>query len=268
MKHDPRSRPIAALPLVLGLAACAPGVAAGPSLLPAGWAPPQGQRCEVGDAPRQLPSVDQVVDSAALAGELGGATGGSYGMFTVGFDTLGMADTVRLAGGDLPAATRAAWYDAVTRRMRERSPFPVPVRRGRPESWSVLLRVDGGSAPAFRLGRSEDCPPVLTNGFAVQNYAQQTFAQLIRNNPIQRRPARVVMEFVVDSTGVVRDARVYSSNGVPSVDEIARRAIAQSQFQPALLNRVPIPSSVRMPFDFTLSPSRTQSTGTSTRSRP
>jgi hypothetical protein len=110
MKHDPRSRPIAALPLALGLAACALGVAAGPSLLPAGWAPPQGQRCSRIDSPAQLPSVDQVVDSAGLAGELGGATAGSYGMFTVGFDTLGMADTVRLAGGDLPAATQTAWY--------------------------------------------------------------------------------------------------------------------------------------------------------------
>jgi TonB family protein len=263
MKHDPRSRPVAALPLVLGLAACAPGVAAGPSLLPAGWAPPQGQRCEKVDAPRQLPSVDQVVDSAALAGELGGAAG--YGLFTVGFDTLGMADTVRLSGGDLPAATRAAWYDAVTRRVRERSPFPVPVRRGRPESWSVLLRVDGGSAPAFRLGRSEQCPPVLTNAFAIQTYAQQTFGRLIQNNPVQRRPARVVMEFVVDSTGAVRDARVYSSNGVPSVDEIARQALSQSQFKPALLNRVPVSSSNRMPFNFTLATPRSQSTGTGAR---
>jgi TonB family protein len=266
MKQDPRSRPIAALPLVLGLAACAPGVAAGPSLLPTGWAPPQGQRCEVDDAPRQLPSVDQVVDSAALAGELGAA--GGHGLFTVGFDTLGMADTVRLAGGDLPAATQTAWYQAVTRRMRERSPFPVPVRRGRPQSWTVLLRVDAGSPPSFRLGRSEECPPILTNGFAVQNYAQQTFAQLIQNNPIQRRPARVVMEFVVDSTGAVGNARVYSSNGVPSVDEIARRAVSQGRFQPALLNRVPVSSSVRMPFDFTLGTPRRQSTGTGARPRP
>ncbi|MEW5931587.1 MAG: energy transducer TonB [Gemmatimonadota bacterium] len=251
-KHRPKLRPAAgALPFVLGMAACAPAVSSGPALLPAGWSPPQGQRCEVDDAPRQLPAVDQVVDSAALAGDLAGAGTGGHALFTVGYDTLGVADTVRLAGGDLPAATRAAWLQAVTRRVRGRSPFPVPVRRGRPESWSVLLRVDAGNAPAFRLGRSEHCPPVLTNGFTVQAYAQQTFAELVRNNPGQRRPARVVMDFVVDSTGAVRDARVHTSNGAPSVDEIARRAVSQGRFQPALLNRVPVSSRNRMPFNFT-----------------
>lgn len=260
MKHDPRSRPIAALPLVLGLAACAPGVAAGPSLLPTGWAPPQGQRCEVADAPRQLPSVNQVVDSAALAGELGGA--GGYGLFTVGFDSLGMADTVRLTGGDLPAATQTAWGQAVTRRMRERSPFPVPVRRGRPQAWSVLLRVDAGSAPALRVGRSEECPPVLTNGFAVQSYVQQAFSQLIRNNPIQQRPARVMMDFVVDSTGAVRGARVETSTGLPAVEEIARQAIRQGRFQPAILNRRPVSVQVRMPISFTVGTPASRSTRT------
>jgi TonB family protein len=263
MKHVPWSRPIAALPLVLGLAACAPGVAAGPSLLPAGWAPPQGQRCEVQDAPGQLPSVDQVVDSAALAGELGGAAG--YGLFTVGFDTLGMADTVRLSGGDLPAAAQTAWYQAVTRRMRERSPFPVPVRRGRPQGWSVLLRVDAGNPPALRVGRSEECPPVLTNAFAVQNYVQQAFSELIRSNPIQQRPARVMMDFVVDSTGAVRDARVETSTGFPAVEEIAHRAIRQGSFQPALLNRRPVSVKVRMPIQFTVGTPRSRSTATGAR---
>jgi TonB family protein len=146
--------------------------------------------------------------------------------------------------------------------MRERSPYPVPVRSGRPRSWSVLLRVDAGSAPAFRLGRSEECPPFLTNGFAVQTSAQQKFVQLIRNNPIQQRPARVTMDFVVDSTGAVRGARVHASTGVPSVDEIARQAVRQGVFQPALLNRRPVSTSVRMPFNFTVGTPRNRATRT------
>ncbi|HEX2188499.1 MAG TPA: hypothetical protein VHG51_06345, partial [Longimicrobiaceae bacterium] len=90
-----RPRRLAALPLALaGLSACASGGAArGPVLLPSGWAPPAGQRCEIQDAPRQLPAVDQVVDSAALAGELRGAPAGTVGLFTIRYDTLGVADT-------------------------------------------------------------------------------------------------------------------------------------------------------------------------------
>lgn len=61
-------------------------------------------------------------------------------------------------------------------------PRSRPVRRGRPRSWSVLLRVDAGNPPALRVGRSEECPPVLTNAFAVQAYVQQAFSQLIRDN--------------------------------------------------------------------------------------
>ena len=270
-KHRPRTRrAAAALPLVLGMAACAPSVAAGPALLQPGWSPPQGQRCERSDTPRQLPSVDQVVDSAGLAGELGGAPAGGYGLFTVGFDTLGMADTVRLAGGDLPAAARTAWYDAVTRHMRERSPFPVTGRRGRPQPWSVLLRLDAGSSPIMRVGRSQHCPPVLANGFAVQSYVQQAFSQLIRSSRIQQRPARVMMEFVVDSTGMVRDERVQSSNGTAQVEVVARRAIQQARFQPAILNRQAVPAVVRMPIIFTVSRPRNQPSaqGTGRRTRP
>lgn len=253
-KYDPRSARIAALPLVLGLAACAPGAAAGPQLLTPGWVPPPGQRCELSDSPRQLPSVDQVVDSAALARDLAGAPGGGSGLFTVRFDTLGMADTVRLAGGAVPAGTQAAWHGAVTRRMRERSPLPVPVRRGRPQSWSALLQVEGGASPRMRLGRSEECAPVLTNGFAVQGFAQQAFARQIRNNPMRQRPSQVMMDFVVDSTGAVRGARVHTSSGIPDMDEIARQAVEQGRFLPALLNRQAVGTKVRMPFAFTVNP--------------
>ena len=261
-KHDPRSGRIAALPLVLGLAACAPGVPAGPPLLPGGWTPPAGQRCELSDAPRQLPSVDQVVDSAALAGDLAGAPGGGYGLFTVGFDTLGMADTVRLSGGDLPDGARTAWYRAVTRRMRERSPFPAATgRRGRPQAWTVLLRVDAGALPAMLVGRSEDCAPVLVNASALQAHVQQQFAQLIWGNAMQQRPSRVMLEFVVDSTGMVRDARVETSTGLPEVEELALRAIRLARFQPVILNRQPISNVVKMPIIYRVDPPRAPSAG-------
>lgn len=259
-KHRPNSRrSAAALPLVLGMAACAPAVPAGPALLQPGWSPPPGQRCERSDAPRQLPSADQVVDSAALAGDLAGAPAGGYGLFTVGFDSLGMADTVRLSGGDLPSVARTAWYDAVTRRMRERSPYPVTGRRGRPLPWSVLLRLDAGASPTLRVGRSEHCPPVLTNGFAIQSHVQQAFSQLIRSSRIQQRPARVMMEFVVDSTGAVRGARVQSSNGTAEVEVIARQAIQLARFQPAILNRQAVPAVARMPIIFTVATPRSSS---------
>ena len=266
MKHTPDfPRRLAALPLVVGLSACASGASPGPVLLAPGWAPPQGQRCELSDTPRQLPSVDQVVDSAALAGELGGGGAGGYALFTLRYDTLGMADTVRHAGGDLPAATQTAWYQAVTRRLRERSPFPVQVRRGRPQSWSVLLRVDAGSPPAIRVGRTEECPPVFTNSYAVQAYVQQAFSQLIRTNPIQQRPSRVMMDFVVDSTGAVRGAKVHTSTGAPAVEEIARQAIQQARFHPAVLNRRPVSVKVRMPINFTVAPPQNRPSGTSAR---
>jgi TonB family protein len=262
-KHDPRPALAAALPLVvLALAACAPGVPAGPSLFPAGWTPQAGQRCELSDAPRQLPSVDQVVDSAALARDLAGAPAGGYGLFTVGFDTLGMADTVRLSGGDLADGARTAWYGAVTRRMRNRTPFPAATgRRGRPQGWAVLLRVDAGASPAMRVGRSEECAPVLVNATALQAHMQQQFARLNWGSTIQQRPSRVMLEFVVDSMGMVRDARVATSTGLPGVEELALQLIRLARFQPVIVNRQPIAVVVKMPIVYQADPPRTPSAG-------
>jgi TonB family protein len=106
----------------------------------------------------------------------------------------------------------------------------------------------------MRVGRSEECSPVLTNAFAVQSFAQQAFARQIRTNPMRQRPSQVTMDFVIDSTGAVRGAHVHTSSGVPDMDEIARQAVQQGRYQPALLNRRAVGTFVRMPFAFTVTP--------------
>lgn len=249
-----RPRRLPALPLALfGLAACASGGAApspGPSLLPSGWTPPPGQRCEVQREPRQLPSAAQLVDSAALVGELAPAPGGGHALFTIAYDSLGVADSVEHAGGDLPLELREGWRGAVEDRLRERSPIPAPVAQGRPRGWSVLLRVDAGNPPALRVGRSEECPPALTNSFAVTSYVQQAFADFVRANPVHRRPATVMVRMWVDHTGAVQSAEVTRSSAITQIQEIARHAALRAQFQPAMVNRTPVGVWVTLPIQF------------------
>lgn len=251
MMHTFRSRRLAALPLALGLSACASaGGVAGPALLPSGWAPPTGQRCELSDSPQRLPAASEVVDSAALVGELGGARAG-YGLFTLRYDTLGMADTVRLSGGDLPEAVRDTWLRAVSTRVRPESPIPIQRVRGRPRGWSALLRIDGGSTPTLRVGRTEECPPALTNARDLARHAEQWFGGFLRQHPAYRRPITVHMRMRVDSTGRVVSAEpVRRSAAIGPVEDIARRVSAQARFHPALLNRQPVGVWVQLPLHF------------------
>lgn len=74
-----------------------------------------------------------------------------------------------------------------------------------------------------------------------------------------------MMDFVVDSTGAVRDARVQTSTGLAAVEEIARRAIRQGSFQPAILNRRPVSVQGRMPIQFTVGTPRTRTSRPGTR---
>lgn len=60
----------------------------------------------------------------------------------------------------------------------------------------------------------------------------------------------VIIETVIDTTGVVRDARVLKS--VPALDHAALDAVKQWQFTPTRLNNTPVPVIMTVTVNFSL----------------
>ena len=68
----------------------------------------------------------------------------------------------------------------------------------------------------------------------------------------QRIQGRVLVKFLIDSTGVVRDARVTKGIGGGCDEEALRMVNALGRFTPARQDCKPVDSQMEMPVEFTL----------------
>jgi protein TonB len=66
---------------------------------------------------------------------------------------------------------------------------------------------------------------------------------------VARAQGQVMVEATIGSTGKVEEARIIRS--VPLLDEAALDAVRQWEYQPTLLNGVPVPVVVTVAIDFT-----------------
>jgi hypothetical protein len=206
-----------ALFLSMVLGACASGTAGYERLLR--WDPPSGQECAAVSAPDHLPPVSELVDSVAVVDVPGRV------IFALAFDSVGDPGAPRVVESDLSADEAEAVARAVESAVRHQPPSP---------RFTVLLLLEPGSV---RVGRSEGCPPVLTNRVEIQREVSGRVGEYRQGSarpPLPRRP--VVVDVRVDTTGIVVDRRLHQISGNPDIDRIVLEVAGGMTFHPARLN--------------------------------
>lgn len=139
------------------------------------------------------------------------------------------ADSLRGRAVELIKQRRAATPQAM-RQADGAPPPPPPAPPPGPVDGVMPLRVGGNVAPPTKI---RDVKPEY---------------------PMEARAAGisglVIIETVIDTTGVVRDARVLKS--VPALDHAALDAVKQWQFTPTRLNNTPVPVIMTVTVNFSL----------------
>ena len=145
-------RPLVLVAALLALPACATGNATGRSALLSDAPTVPGRLCRVSAEPAELPSVDALVDSAALSAaavQVWRAAGAPRGhaLFAMGFDREGLNVRRDLLEHRLPQEMADSLQKLVFAHRRT-------VAQAEHE-WGVRLRMDVGEQPVLRVGRRE-----------------------------------------------------------------------------------------------------------------
>jgi len=221
--------------VVLLAAACAPRTHAGEALLDPHAR--RGLHCAVSAAPAVLPSVAEVVDSAALLAEVRDAwrSAGSppgFVLLSLRFDTAGM--NVRRAVLESQGGTALA--DSV-QKLVFAHPRRTPSARA---EWGVRLRIELGDAPTARVGRWEVCRAIprdprlerMAGGWDVRSEV-----------PFVSPSGLVLVRVRVDAAGIVRDAHLERSLTPPrGVEERLLNYARSIPFIPAKEDGYPVES--------------------------
>lgn len=244
-----------ALAALLALPACAvlqpDGMYSRAELLSDAPPRPLDRACRVSAEPRVLPSVDQLVDSAALAAavaEVWRAAGRPAGHVLLGMrysedGTNVRRDVIEHRVGDALADTLQKLAFAHRRRAE-------PGDR----EWSVRLRMDLGEAPALRVGRTEVCSPQPRNpseaGFgngagAAWGDVRNAFATPSAADAYT--PNTVWVRVALDSRGNVTDVRVERSLSRVGWESRLLNYVRSISFIPAMEDGYPVPAQLSLP---------------------
>ncbi len=198
--------------------------------------------------PAVLPAADAVVNVAMVREHMvatrarGEAVPGA--LFSIQFDSTGALRSVR------PVEPRSE-----SQELRElTSVIEGSVRQQAPgRRWGLLIRVDP-EGQDVRIGRSEECPPVLLNRREVERELLRGMSAATISR-IAAIPVRhVQMHLKVDSAGAVTEVRPQTLTMVGELDSLAVHVSRKMVFHPALINREPTPVWVSMPVNFRADP--------------
>ncbi len=188
----------------------------------------QQRGCADTHFPKHLPSVNTILDSAAVVAELANLQGPRiemrYGLFFNAGDSLPVI--LPLSGGHqaIPALNRS---------LRPQKPSDV---------WAVraVVAMGGGPAPVLTLERSTYCPPAPDTRVG----GNQPVSLLVQVEPDDRMPpsgrARILVEVNVTKNGVPVRVRLIQSSGIRDLDEQVVHEFEARRYLPALLEGVPI----------------------------
>lgn len=255
-------RVLVALAALLALPACAvlqpDGLHSRDDLLSDAPAQPLSRACRISDLPKSLPSVDALVDSAALAAAAADAwraAGSPAGHVLLGlrYDPEGVNVRRDVIEHRLPDAL-ADTLQKLAFAHRRRAELAEPADG----EWSVRLRLDMGEAPRMRVGRTEICQPRLRNaaeggwGSSAGNvwgdvrdpFAPPAAAEMYG-------PSTVWVRVALDSRGNVTDARVERSLGRLTAENRLLNYVRSIAFIPAMEDGYPVPGQISMPLRMT-----------------
>ena len=206
-------------------------------------APLAAQRSSCGPAqqPKELPSVSFLIDSSSALMELQAAKvlrdSMQFTLFIVPADSI-------------PVIHALDSTDAMAASLLARSAWPSKTV----DLWAVRVHITGGTAPALTLSRPTYCPPALTPGSKPVHLAAEireeritSNAQLLQVQRVVQGPAPIplVCEIAVTERGDVNEVKVIRSSGNREVDQHVAQQLAQQQYEPALLDGIPVPAIIR-----------------------
>lgn len=217
------------------LAGCASGGGRAPANpVLSDWRPPTGQQCTVSSDPATLPAPEVVVDVPAFATTLHDAFEGSVPagqvLLSLQQDTTGTWTRVTPIEGSLPQAHRAQVAEAISPHLTRRVVGSV----------RLLVEADPASPPRLTVGRSESCPPTVSNPAYVS-------AELIRLWREYRRETSVQVVVQVDERGRSGEVTLQGSTGHATLDAELRSLAGRMTFHPALLDRIPVTTYAQIP---------------------
>lgn len=184
------------------------------------------RNCSASRAPAQLPAVDAVVDSAALAGLI--ADAGTRGMLTFSI-VADVGETPRVFPNG-PASPAAEWLTPRVQAALRDMPKPAV-------AWGVRLVASADSAPAITLERSEFCPP---RSIPSATITKLTIVREPGDPPTPRVwPTRVLR---ISPDGDVRDVAFIRSSSRQLESEL-RRVSMSIRYHPARIDGVPVTSA-------------------------
>ena len=232
-----------ALAGLVGLPACAHRSGSGgptPAELLSERPAARGRQCVTADQPASLPTADDMVDSAAIAGvlrelRLTRPPVSGYAVLTMAFDENGWNAVREVVEHDLPPEVADTLQKLVFEHRRTVPP-------GAP--WGARLRIDLAETPRFRVGRQELCAPRPLSypsvGSPMNPWDRST--QLITMTHQNSVWARVL----VDEKGRVSNARLEQA-GVDTRWESFLLGMLQSmQFAPATVDGIPFATWTRV----------------------
>lgn len=200
------------------------------------WQPPVGQKCDVSAVPAVLPSIETLLDTAAMPsyleqGNLQDATGST--LFSVRFDSAGRPVRVRVIESTMPQRLSSTLQQAVASAIQAQSSR---------SAFGVRVRIDLAPAPRYRVGRSETCPPVLNHNGTRPDAPPHPGD--ISDRVVEKRVQEVRFTVLVAADGTVLAAKLATGIGNPEFEATMGKYIMKEHWKPGLDDQMPVTMSV------------------------
>jgi TonB family protein len=245
-------RPLLLVAALLALPACAAvtGNVPGRSALLSDAPMPPGRPCRVSPEPAELPSVDALVDSAALSAAAvqvwrGARAQRGHALFAMGFDREGLNVRRDLLEHRLPQEMADSLQKLVFAHRRT-------VAQAEHE-WGVRLRMDVGEQPVLRVGRRELCPaqPRDRRVAGYGPFSGSTFGDVRDREATPGLPlpgsGTVWVRVMLDAAGNVTEARLERSLARPAWERSVLNYVRAISFVPATEDGWPVPAQLVFP---------------------
>jgi TonB family protein len=210
-----------------------------PDLRRYGWQPHPAQAEYCSWRPERLPSIDAVLDPAAIVAAASGIAGfedeDAVHVVSLSLDSAGAVSSMASVASSFPAEREVELIDLI-----------LPHVRPRPSDRAPNLRVGvfGGAPPAVTLGPALMCVPYLANRATVTRLLSET----ARDFP--SLAGTVTLWIFVQTNGVPGKIEVKEVRGVADLEAQALKIADEMRFLPARRDGVPVEVWASIPLTF------------------